>query len=92
MPEPGRFIQTTLVDEDKAASFIFVEGLDRSALVEMENGGMIRPRTIIPVVHMPDGVSSPALDAERGQGPRPGCRTDRQSVLRFACWWPRPYR
>jgi hypothetical protein len=43
MAEPGRFIQTTLVYEDKAASFIFVEGLDRSALVELANERLARP-------------------------------------------------
>ena len=43
MAEPGRFIQTTLLYEGKAASFVFVEGLDEVALAELDALGLIRP-------------------------------------------------
>ena len=43
MAKPGRFIQTTLLYEDKAASFVFVEGLDEVALAELDTHGLIRP-------------------------------------------------
>jgi hypothetical protein len=43
MPEqPVRLIQTTLTYEDKSASFIWAEGVGRSALVDLVNTGLLR--------------------------------------------------
>jgi hypothetical protein len=70
MAGPGRFIQTTLVYEDKAASFIFIEGLDSSALVELENDGLIRfLPPIAPVfARSPTGVRSARLTPNETKG------------------------
>jgi hypothetical protein len=66
MEEPGRPIQTTVVYEDKAASFIFIEGLDRSVLVELANEGLARPLSSAGgefLRSVPDAITLAALAA-----------------------------
>jgi len=53
--EPARLIQTTLTYDDKSVSFIWAEGVGRSALVDLVNTGLLRdPET-------PDGVKRASL-------------------------------
>jgi hypothetical protein len=70
MAEPARFIQTTLVYEDKAASFIFIEGLDSSALDELANEKLIRflPPIAPFFARSPRGVRSARLTPNETKG------------------------
>ena len=71
MAKPGRFIQTTLLYEDKAASFVFVEGLDQVALAELDTHGLIRPVPFARIYARTSTVRLVACSCRRARMPSP---------------------